>query len=108
MKFINCLILEFYSGVQGGLCNDATEVIRSQVQCIDALQKLGYRPLSVWWIGELSSIPSGCSVRINGRIDPHFEESSTGVGTGRSDLIPICIRPHSLSGKILSGLCLMS
>ena len=62
--------------MEGGLCNDASEVIRSQVQCTNALQKLGYQPLSGWWTGVYSStIPAGCSVR-GGRNDPHFEESS--------------------------------
>ena len=104
-KRINCLISEFYAGLKGGLCNDANEVIRSQAQCTDALEKLGYQPLSGWWTGVYSSsIPSGCSVRSDGSNDPHFEESPTGVGTGRVDMIPICIRPHELSGKFLSGL----
>ena len=94
--------------MEGGLCNDASEVIRSQVQCTNALQKLGYQPLSGWWTGVYSStIPAGCSVR-GGRNDPHFEESSSGVGTSRGDLIPICIRPHELSGNFLSRLCQIS
>ena len=84
------------------------EVIRSQAQCTDALQKLGYQPLSNYWIGVYSSIPSGCSVRSDGSNDPHFEESPTGVGTGRGDMIPICIRPHELSGKFRSVLYQMS
>ena len=83
----------------GGLCNNANEVIRSQAQCTDALQKLGYQPLTDYWIGELSSIPSGCSVRSDGSNGPHFEKSLTGVGSGRDDLIPICIRADVLSGK---------
>ena len=100
--------LEFYAGVKGGLCNDENEVIRSKVQCTFALEKHGYQPLSGWWTGLYSSdIPSGCSVR-EGNNGPHFEESPTGVGTGREDLIPICMRPHELSGKFLSGLYQMS
>ena len=46
------------------------------------------------WTGSYSSsIPSGCSIRINEGISsfyPHFEESATGLGTGRSDLTPVC------------------
>ena len=109
MKLTNSFILEFYAGAEGGLCNEASEVIRSQEQCTDALQKLGYHPLSDWWTGVYSSsIPSGCSVRSNGSYDPHFEESSSGVGSGRLDLIPICIRPHEVSGNSFSGLCQIS
>ena len=94
--------------MKGGLCNDENEVIRSKVQCTFALEKLGYQPLSGWWTGLYSStIPSGCSVK-ESRNDPHFEESPTGVGTGREDMTPICIRPHDLSGKFLSGLYQMS
>lgn len=94
--------------MKGGICNDENEVIRSQVQCTDALQKLGYQPLSDWWKGVYSwKIPSGCSVN-DGNNGPHFEESSVGVGTGRGDLIPICIRTHELSGNFLSALCQMN
>ena len=75
------------------------EVIRSQAQCTDALQKLGYQPLSNYWIGVYSSIPSGCSVRSDGSNDPHFEKSPSGVGSGRDDLIPICILSDALSGN---------
>ena len=85
--------------MKGGICNDENEVIRSQVQCTDALQKLGYQPLSKYWIGEYSSIPSGCSVRSDGSYGPHFEKSLTGVGSGRNDLIPICIQADALFGK---------
>ena len=35
-------------------------------------------------------IPSGCSIRNGGDNRPHFESSTTGVGRGRNDLIPIC------------------
>ena len=112
-KRINNLFSEFsfelYAGVRGGLCNDANEVIRSKEQCTDALEKLGYQPLSGWWTGFYSSaIPSGCSVRSEASNNPHFEESPTGLGTGRGDLIPICIRPHELSGNFLSRLCQIS
>ena len=75
------------------------EVIRSQAECTDALQKLGYQALSTWWTGVYSSIPSGCSVRSDGSNDPHFEESPSGVGSGRDDLIPICILSDALSGN---------
>ena len=85
--------------MRGGLCKDANDVIRSQVQCTDALQKLGYQPLSNYWIGVYSSIPSGCSVRSDGSNDPHFEKSPSGVGSGRDDLIPICILSDALSGN---------
>ena len=96
--------------MRGGLCNDLNEVIRSKEKCTDALQKLGYQPFNKsddWWTGVYSLIPSGCSVR-EGSNGPHFEESSTGVGRGRDDLIPICIRNHELSGNFLFGFSLMS
>ena len=90
--------------MKGGLCNDANEVIRSKEQCTDALEKLGYQPSSNWWTGLYSSgIPCGCSYK-EGRNEAHFEESPTGVGTGRGDMIPICIRPLEVSGKFRSGL----
>ena len=98
--------------MRGGLCNDETEVIQSKEQCIDALQKLGYQPLSEFWTAEYSLIPSGCSVMHSERTmhyyAPHFEKSSTGVGSGRDEIFPICIRNHKLSGNFLFGLCKMS
>jgi len=77
----------YYAGMKGEVCNHVNDVIRSEAQCSDALQNLGYENLPSFWTGEFSQIPSGCSISSQ----PHFETSTTGLGTGREDLTPICV-----------------
>ena len=82
-----------YLGVKGGVCNKESDVIRSQEECSSAIEMLSYKEADDMWTGSYSSsIPSGCSARIssNSLLYPHFEESATGLGTGRLDLTPIC------------------
>ena len=86
-------VVVVYPGVKGGVCNTESDVIRSQEECSTAIEMLTYREADDWWTGIYSSnIPSGCSARINSNslLYPHFEESATGIGTGRLDLTPIC------------------
>ena len=67
-------------------------MIRSQTECTNALQKLGYQSSGNYWTGALDwEIPSGCSIRNS--VDPHLETSPTGLGTGRYDLVPVCTMP---------------
>ena len=75
--------------MKGGLCDQESHVIRSEEECATALQKLDYNSLNKFWTTTDKSIPSGCSIHIEGR-NPHFELSTTGLGNGRSDLTPIC------------------
>ena len=87
------LIKEYYNGVASGVCNDVSHVIRFKAECKKALQKLGY-PSEINWTGNTMNwqhkrIPSGCSITKDD-LQPHFETSTTGLGVGREDLIPIC------------------
>ena len=87
---------EYYEGAGGGLCNDESDVIRSQAECTKALKELGYKSMGDNWTGEYDQIPSGCSiskVAISGDV-PHFETSRRGLGKGRNDLSPICYGPR--------------
>ena len=91
----------YYSGVAGGVCNDANHVIRSQKECSDGLQVLDITSLAISWTGKNDGIPSGCS--FSKRKDsqqsytsPHFETSTTGLGKGRNDLTPICKKPMGI------------
>ena len=47
-----------------------------------------YMKKGKWWTGIYKKIPSGCSINDNGR--PFYENSSSGLGTGREDLTPVC------------------
>jgi len=87
----------YYAGEKGEVCKHISEVIRSEAQCKNALQHLGYENLPSFWTGEYHEIPSGCSIRNEGDSQPHFETSTTGVGKGREDLIPICSKSKEIS-----------
>ena len=93
-------------GKVGGVCKYEYEVIRSQPECTKALEITGQPSSGVYWTGVRNSLPAGCSVREGGDLKPHFETSSTGVGRGRSDLIPICkiLRDYYLK----SGTCMIN
>ena len=91
------IFLDYYSGDVGGVCSNENEVIRSEEECSNAVSKLDFEVSRTdYWRGSRNhDIPSGCSIRDPklGRTDEkqlHMESSETGVGTGRSDLIPIC------------------
>ena len=82
-----------YVGEKGGVCNKESDVIRSQVECWTAIEMLSYKDANNTWTGSYSSsIPSGCSIGIHAYsiLYPHFEVSTTGLGTGRWDLTPVC------------------
>ena len=80
---------EYYSGAAGGVCNDISHVIRSQPECIKALQKLGFQvAFNHFWTGKYDKVPSGCSIDKVKR--PYLEQSADGLGKGRNDLTPIC------------------
>jgi len=81
----------YYAGEKGGVCNHVNDVIRSEAQCRDALQNLGYENLPSFWTGEYSEIPSGCSIS-HFDSQPYFETSTTGLGMGMEDQTPICVK----------------
>ena len=54
---------------------------------------------SKWWTGNYKKIPSGCSINDDGK--PFYENSATGVGTGREDLTPVC-QDSLNSGNIIA------
>ena len=88
----------YYSGLKGEVCKDESHVIRSKMECIEAIEKVGFQIKNrKGWTENLSrkNIPTGCSFKNdNGR--PHFEKSSTGFGIGRADLTPVChVPPNS-------------
>ena len=92
--------LDYYKLAAGKVCENASNVIRSQGECTHALRSLGFPTTVSYWIGSHSSIPAGCSIR-NGHLCPTCEihvphmDSKAGVGKGRIDLIPICKKPQS-------------
>ena len=87
--------LDYYKANAGQLCDNENDVVRSHDECTTALKSLRYQ-ISNFWTGTSNHyhnhIPVGCSIRESGDNQPHFLQSSTGLGTGRSDLIPICKR----------------
>ena len=86
---------QYYAGIEGGVCYDVSVVIQSQEECTHAIKKLGYQLSADYYKGKSNSIPYGCSF---GKDDlkPHFETSTSGLGKGRGDLIPICSRPKHI------------
>jgi len=80
-------------GKIGGTCPSGL-VIRRKDECDIALKNLGISMNTTWWVGTSADIPSGCAIRNGGDRMPHFNQNS-GVGIGRSDLIPICQRPYA-------------
>ena len=93
--FNNNFFIDYYHGSVGGVCTDAIHVIRSQLECTAALEKFGYKTSGKFWKGKYSKIPAGCSIRDGKDYLPHWENSTTGVGIGRKDLIPICKESES-------------
>ena len=102
------LFLDFYIGEKGGTCNDSSHVIRSQAECMNAIQSVSNHVANIfnnhmvngkWWTGSYKQIPSGCSINDGGK--PFYENSATGVGNGREDLTPVCI-DSSNSGNMNS------
>ena len=98
-------IIGYYAGSVGGLCNDASHVIRSEAKCLNALEKVGIiSRYSAYlastgnkWTGTDPSIPSGCSIKSFPK-RPQFETSNTGLGQGNALYTPICKNPSN-SGK---------
>ena len=92
---------EYYLGDSGEVCNNEKDVIRLHNECYIAIHKLGLQALKHnAWKGTDDQIPTGCSVRqpseLGGmEIDFHFEITSHGLGTGRNDLRPVCIKPEN-------------
>ena len=92
---------EYYLREKGEVCNDEKDVIRSHNECYIAIDKLGLQVSEeAVWTGTLSSIPTGCSMRQPSElgvmeIDFHFEKTTQGLGTGRYDLQPVCIKPKN-------------
>ena len=79
----------------GTVCSYEDDVIASKDECKTLIERLGYIISGNWTIAvDNGSLPSGCSVALqNGNsVSPYFEESATGLGTGRGDLTPICKR----------------
>ena len=101
LNFKNFFVdVEYYLGEKGEVCNDEKDVIRSHNECYIAIHKLGLQVSEEdAWTGTLSAeIPTGCSMRqpsiLGGMdIDFHFEKTTHGLGTGRNDLRPVCIKP---------------
>jgi len=85
---------DYYAGNAGQVCDDENDVIRSQAECTVALESLGYQ-ISKFWTGTFAWIPAGCSFEKSGKMKPHFEQSSTGLGKGANVLIPICKRTNN-------------
>ena len=83
------MFLDYYSGQQGGLCNDENDVIRSVSDCEEALKELGYSSLNKFFITSTDPIPAGCSIHVAGS-NPHFLETTSGLGKRRQDLTPVC------------------
>ena len=86
---------QYYAGIEGGVCYDGSVVIRSQEECTYAITKLGFQASADYYKGKYDSIPSGCSFGKD-NMKPHFETSTSGLGKGRGDLIPICSRPKNI------------
>ena len=98
--YLTIFHLEYYAGEANGICKEESNVIRDETECINAIQKLGFRPLADSWTGSYNAIPSGCSIRTSDKT-PHIETTPTGRGQGRNDLIPICLVPLE-TGEIYS------
>ena len=109
-------LLAYYKLTAGKVCENVSNVIRSQGECTHALRNLGFPSTRSYWIVSRSSIPAGCSIRRGGLCTtcelhaPHIN-SIAGVGKGRRDLIPICKKPQT-PGKFFpleykSEMCVM-
>ena len=96
---MHVIFIVYYDRPAGSLCDDANHVIRCTEECTEALKDLGYPTTASFWSGDFSFIPSGCSIRDGGDNKPHMEKASSGIGNGRSDLIPIC-KERTSSGKL--------
>ena len=100
-------LIGYYVGSAGGVCNDESHVIRSEAECLNALEKSSVMSkysaylasTGNMWIGISPNVPSGCvmkSVQIQSK-KPEFY-SSTGLGRGHALYTPICKNPSN-SGK---------
>lgn len=70
------------------MCEREGAIIRSVTECEYALETLGFEA-SNWWSAIWSEIPSGCSFETTQQW-ASLETSTSGVGIGRADQIPIC------------------
>ena len=93
---LNFSFLDYYIGENGEVCHDASHVIRSEEECLIAVQRVGLEANSEIKKGRNKEIPSGCSINDKGK--PHYEKSSKGTGIGHEDLAPIC------HGPLISGI----
>ena len=100
-------LIGYYVGSAGGVCNDESHVIRSEAECLNALEKSSVMSkysaylasTGNMYIGTSPNVPSGCvmkSIPINPK-KPEFY-SSTGLGRGHALYTPICKNPSN-SGK---------
>ena len=92
IEIIEFYFTAYYQNVAGSVCDDESHVIRTQTECTNALNNLGFSTTASYWTASSSYIPAGCSIRNGGDNVPHLDDKD-GVGNGRSDLIPICKRP---------------
>ena len=69
-------------------------MIRTMSECRNARRKLGYTNVNngLEWSDQSDIIPSGCSIRNGGNFMLHFETTTTGLGVGRYDLLPLCAK----------------
>ena len=97
-------LIGYYVGSAGGVCNDESHVIRSEAECLNALEKTGViskysaylASTGNMYIGTSPNVPSGCvmkSVQIQSK-KPEFY-SSTGLGRGHALYTPICKNPSN-------------
>ena len=65
-------LIGYYVGSAGGVCNDESHVIRSEAECLNALEKTTvYSKYSAYlassngnmYIGTNSNVPAGCSIK---------------------------------------------
>ena len=79
-------LLEYYTKARGELCNNESDVIRSESDCKAALASLFRGLENNAFIKSEDNIPAGCSVAT---LKPYFSTAS-GLGHPRNDLTPIC------------------
>ena len=98
-------LIGYYVGSAGGVCNDESHVIRSEGECLNALEKTTvYSKYSAYlassngnmYIGTNSNVPAGCSIKSVPK-KPQFYTNS-GLGQGNALFTPICKNPSN-SGK---------
>ena len=82
----------YYQGDPGDVCKDVKHVIRETHECLVAIKAVGIEASGEYWSRTDPRIPQGCSIRDGGDTMIHLEKSTGGLGNGREDLIPICLR----------------